>query len=65
MSIRFIYGRAGTGKSRFCIDEIKDRIDEKSEKELILLVPEQYTFNTENKILKLIGEGALGHEYGG
>lgn len=59
MSIRFIYGRAGTGKSRFCIDEIKNRIDEKSEKQLILLVPEQYTFNTENKILKLIGERAL------
>ena len=59
MSIRFIYGRAGTGKSRFCIDEIKHRIDEKNEKELILLVPEQYTFNTENKILKFIGEHAL------
>ncbi|WP_160693180.1 helicase-exonuclease AddAB subunit AddB [Clostridium sp. C2-6-12] len=59
MSIRFIYGRAGTGKSRFCIDEIKNRIDAKSEKELILLVPEQHTFNTENKILKLIGERAL------
>ena len=28
MSIRFIYGRAGTGKSKFCIDEIKNNIDE-------------------------------------
>jgi ATP-dependent helicase/nuclease subunit B len=59
MSIRLIYGRAGTGKSRFCIDEIKTKIDKKSEKELILLVPEQYTFNTENNILKLVGERAL------
>jgi len=59
MSIRFVYGRAGTGKSKFCIDEIKDRIDENEENKLILLVPEQYTFNTENKILKLIGERAL------
>jgi len=59
MSIRFIYGRAGTGKSKFCIDEIKDRIDENEENKLVLLVPEQYTFNTENKILKLIGERAL------
>ena len=31
------------------------RLDNK----LILLVPEQYTFNTENKILKFIGERAL------
>ena len=59
MSIRFIYGRAGTGKSKFCIDEIKNNIDEKADNKLILLVPEQYTFNTENKILKFIGERAL------
>ena len=59
MSIRFIYGRAGTGKSKFCIDEIKNNIDEEADNKLILLVPEQYTFNTENKILKFIGERAL------
>ena len=59
MSIRFIYGRAGTGKSKYCINEIKDKIDEKADNKLILLVPEQYTFNTENKILKFIGERAL------
>lgn len=29
MSIRFIYGRAGTGKSRFCINEIKKTYMEK------------------------------------
>ena len=59
MSIRFIYGRAGTGKSKYCINEIKDKIDENADNKLILLVPEQYTFNTENKILKFIGERAL------
>ncbi len=59
MSIRFIYGRAGTGKSKFCIDEIKNNIAEEADNKLILLVPEQYTFNTENKILKFIGERAL------
>ncbi len=60
MSIRFIYGRSGTGKSRFCIDEIKNNINQKEdENKLILLVPEQYTFTTENKILKLIGEKAF------
>ena len=60
MGIRFIYGRSGTGKSKFCIDEIKLNIEEKLDKnKLILLVPEQYTFTTENKILKSIGEHAF------
>lgn len=60
MGIRFIYGRSGTGKSKFCIDEIKNNISEKGNKNrLILLVPEQYTFTVENKILKSIGEHAF------
>ncbi|EHI96979.1 ATP-dependent helicase/deoxyribonuclease subunit B [Clostridium sp. DL-VIII] len=60
MSIRFIYGRAGTGKSQFCINDIKVKIGEGiGENKLILLVPEQYTFTTENKMLKAIGERAF------
>ncbi|MVX67174.1 helicase-exonuclease AddAB subunit AddB [Clostridium chromiireducens] len=60
MSIRFIYGRAGAGKSKFCIDEIKSHINDNAlGNKLILLVPEQYTFTTENKILKFIGEHAF------
>lgn len=60
MGIRFIYGRSGTGKSKFCIDEIKNNISERGNKNrLILLVPEQYTFTVENKILKSIGEHAF------
>lgn len=27
MSIRFVYGRSGTGKSKFCINDIKNNID--------------------------------------
>ena len=59
MSIKFIYGRAGTGKSKFCINEIKKNVNGEADNKLILLVPEQYTFSTENKILKFIGEHAL------
>lgn len=59
MGIRFIYGRAGTGKSKFCIDDIKENIKKNGDHKLILLVPEQYTFTTENKILMEIGERAL------
>ena len=57
MGIRFIFGRAGTGKTTYCINEIKQGLSES--KKMILLVPEQYMFNTENKILDSIGESAF------
>lgn len=51
MGIRFIFGRAGTGKSRFCLEQIKKKIENyDSQNKLILIVPEQYTFDTEKKI---------------
>ncbi|MDK2828655.1 MAG: ATP-dependent helicase/nuclease subunit [Clostridium butyricum] len=59
MSIRFIYGRAGIGKSTWCINSIAENIKKDDENKLILIVPEQYIFNTENRILKSIGESAL------
>ncbi|MBM7834097.1 helicase-exonuclease AddAB subunit AddB [Clostridium sardiniense] len=59
MGIRFIYGRAGSGKSRFCLDQIRKKLDNKEQNKLILLVPEQYTFQTENKLLDIAGERAL------
>ncbi|GAA0071204.1 helicase-exonuclease AddAB subunit AddB [Clostridium sardiniense] len=59
MGIRFIYGRAGSGKSRFCLEQIRKKLDNKEQNKLILLVPEQYTFQTENKLLDIAGEKAL------
>lgn len=59
MGIRFIYGRAGSGKSGFCLDQIRKKLDDKKQNKLILLVPEQYTFQTENKLLHMAGEKAL------
>ena len=48
MGIRFIFGRAGTGKSRFCLEQIKKKIENyDSQNKLVLIVPEQYTFDTE------------------
>ncbi|WP_423230577.1 hypothetical protein, partial [Clostridium paraputrificum] len=44
MSIRFIYGRAGIGKSTWCINSIAENIKKDDENKLILIVPEQYTF---------------------
>jgi len=63
MSIRFIYGRAGCGKSTFCINEIKKKLydnykinkKDETKRQLILIVPEQLTFQSEKKVINAIG----------
>lgn len=59
MGIRFIYGRSGAGKTHFCLQAIKKRIDENKEGKFILIVPEQFTFRAENALLTQVGERAL------
>ncbi|GAB6168720.1 helicase-exonuclease AddAB subunit AddB [Clostridium carnis] len=59
MGIRFIFGRAGSGKSRFCLEQINKKISNDKDNRLILLVPEQYTFQTEKKLLDIVGEKGL------
>ena len=56
MSLRLIYGRAGSGKSHFCLDAIKSKLDDKTEGPLILLVPEQFTLQAERNLIKRIGK---------
>ena len=51
MAIEFILGRSGTGKTRYCIQSIVDTLAEQSEQQLILLVPEQATYQAERAIL--------------
>lgn len=59
MAIRFIFGRAGSGKSQFCLNQIKKKLENENNNKLILLVPEQYTFHTEKKLLEVVGERGL------
>lgn len=59
MGVRFIFGRAGSGKSYYCLNQIKKKLDNNEKNKLILLVPDQYTFQTEKKLLEHIGEKAL------
>lgn len=59
MSLRFIYGRAGCGKSTFCLDQIRNKIEKNTDNKLILLVPEQFSFQAEKDLLDSIGERAL------
>ncbi len=48
MTLRFIIGRAGTGKTSTCLNEMREELlTRPSGPPLILLVPEQATFQTE------------------
>lgn len=59
MGIRFIYGRAGTGKSQFCLEQVGKKINNDKNNKLIILVPDQYTFQSEKKLLEVVGEKSL------
>ena len=50
MSLRLICGKAGTGKSDFCFEEIKRNIDNKEK--VYIITPEQYSFTAEKKLLE-------------
>ncbi|UJF35064.1 helicase-exonuclease AddAB subunit AddB [Paenibacillus hexagrammi] len=60
MSIRFVIGRAGSGKSRRCLEEMKQQLLANPEGEpLVLLVPEQATFQAEHAIVSDPGIGGM------
>ncbi len=51
--VEFIVGRSHTGKTTLLYEKIKNSIDDG--KKVILLVPEQASFETERKVLKTFG----------
>ena len=59
MSLRFIYGRSGSGKTYYCLQEIKERLQHSPEHALVLLVPEQYTFQAERELMAITAQGGL------
>lgn len=59
MSLRFIYGRAGSGKTHFCLDELKTKIHSGEEKNYVLLVPEQYSFQAERDLIAMLNTGGI------
>lgn len=59
VSIRYIFGRSGTGKTRFIYNDIKQKIREKSGKPLILIVPEQFNFQAHKDLIKVLDEKGI------
>ncbi|MEG0855762.1 MAG: helicase-exonuclease AddAB subunit AddB [Terrisporobacter sp.] len=57
MGLRFVLGRGGIGKTTFMLNQIKNRVQDNETSPVILLVPEQYSFEMEKKMSKLfLGE---------
>ncbi len=60
MGMRFVIGRAGSGKSTLCLEEIKSRLQQSPDGHpLVLLVPEQATFQTEQALVSAPGVKGL------
>ena len=57
MGLRLIYGRAGSGKSYFCLKEIEARLKEGVETPLILIVPEQFSMQAEKNLVHILSTG--------
>ncbi|MCP4589281.1 MAG: hypothetical protein GY842_00915, partial [bacterium] len=57
MSVRFVIGRAGAGKTHHCLAAVRDRLlsDPLDGPRLILLVPEQASLQTERALLGAAG----------
>lgn len=53
MSLRFVIGRSGTGKTSYCLNEIREQLRVQPDgPPLVMLVPEQATFQTEYALLQ-------------
>ena len=58
MGIRLIYGRAGTGKSTFILNEIKEELKKNLAQKIYIIVPEQFSYATEKRLLETLETGA-------
>jgi ATP-dependent helicase/nuclease subunit B len=52
LSIRYIFGRAGSGKSHLVLKEISEWLNREENRNLILIVPEQFTLQAERNLIE-------------
>ena len=57
MSLQIVYGRAGTGKSEYCYNEIAQNL--KNEDKIIIITPEQFSFTAEKKLMECINNTSV------
>ncbi|WP_110954893.1 helicase-exonuclease AddAB subunit AddB [Anaerosinus massiliensis] len=64
MALKLLYGRAGTGKTAYCLNEIRQKLSASPEgASLILLLPEHETFKTEKLLASTPGLGGFTRSY--
>ena len=52
MSLRIIYGKAGSGKSNFIFEEINKKIKSGEKNKIYIITPEQFSFTAEKKLME-------------
>ena len=57
MSLQLIYGRSGTGKSKYCFDNISEQIN--NNEKIYIITPEQFSFTAEKELLKAIKNNSV------
>lgn len=57
--MKIITGHAGSGKSYFCMNEIKKALEEGEVCPLLYVVPEQFSLSAEYDLAKAIGKGGI------
>lgn len=64
MTLKLLYGRAGSGKTKYCLDEINNNLlNVQAETSLILLVPEHTVFKIEKELAQYKNLGAFSRAY--
>lgn len=59
MSLQFIMGNSGAGKSRYAYDKILSEAVRHPEKNYLIVVPEQFTMQTQKELVSLHPAGAI------
>ena len=57
MKLNIIYGRSGTGKSKYIYDCIKEKIDDNNK--IFLIVPEQCNLSAEKKLFEYVNKNSF------
>lgn len=60
MTVRFLVGRSGSGKTTVCLDEIRNELhNNPTGTPIVMLVPDQMTFQMEYELVKTPGLGGM------
>src|SRR5512139_384603 len=62
MAVRFILGTSGTGKTHHCVTAIVEALSQTKSQPLVLLVPEQATYQASEAILEQLWHGLPARE---